>query len=229
MYLTNIKKLEFKALGVAVVLHLIAVIIYCLMPSSNPEAEITSGSIIKINLGTASEQNVLEVTTIAPYNIEEKAAEEEAQSAINSSAKTIPNKSPVFVSTAMEDAAPAPETDSETSPSLGNSPQLSPQIEFKEYFDSLQQVIQQSSGIPEEAARKKLKGKAILRLEFDRTGLVRTFSLKKSTGHEILDNAAIAVATKFMTEPLPTPPESLYANEKLLKFDFGIDYDPINQ
>jgi len=229
MYLSNIKKLEVEALGIAVFLHLLLIIIYCILPTNSSDQQLGSGSIIKINLGTGTEQSVLEVTTIAPYNIDEKAAEEEVQSAIISTARTIPNKSLVGISPAMTEDKATEETSEVTAPSTISYPSLSPQIEFREYFDNLQQVVQRSSGIPEEAAKKKLKGKAILRLEFDRTGLVKTFSLKKSTGHEMLDNAAIAVATKFMSEPLPIPPEGLYPSEKLLKFDFGIDYDPINQ
>lgn len=231
MYLSNIKRLEIEALSVAILLHIAALLIYCLLSSvsSQPEFQRT---IIKINLGISSAENSFAINNATAPILDEKfvnAAPVFESSFDKKSKDAIPNKSPVGVTSANEENAEAAPETSTVNENVDNTKTEEAAKAAKDYLSMLQLTVQQKSNIPAEAAMNNIYGRAVLRLEFDRKGYVKNFKLKQSTGHEILDNAAISVATKLMSEPFPAPPEDFYPNEKLLKFDFGIDYDPINQ
>lgn len=63
---------------------------------------------------------------------------------------------------------------------------------------------------PRIAKRKKIEGRAILRVKIDRSGKVLESELTSSTGSELLDKATIQILNR--ASPLPPMPENIEAN-----------------
>ena len=99
-----------------------------------------------------------------------------------------------------------------------------PGIDPKDYLELLQYTVEDLSEVPDGGER--LKGVAVLRLEFNRQGFVTRYALKKPTGQPILDQAATAVAARLMHEPFPAAPDGFDKGEPILRYDFLIKYPP---
>lgn len=97
-----------------------------------------------------------------------------------------------------------------------------------DYLELLQLTVQETSQIPIQARQEHISGNAILRLTFNRDGYVTRYSLRRPTGHEILDNAAIAVAEKLLTEPFPPMPDEFESGKKVTTYDFPISFKAKN-
>jgi TonB family protein len=231
MYLSNIKRIEVEALAFAIFLHFLALLLYGII-AIRPQVQNITHSIVKLNLaGLNADNSGLEPNedrSALPDLTEAKLpASESAPNAgsFNPTGEIFAAKPPVDI----EFANIGTKIESNESPIISDVINEKDPKVARNYLELLQNTVQQKSNIPAEAAMNGISGKAILRLEFNRKGYVVKYSLKKSTGNKILDNAALEVAARLMTEPFPAPPATFYPRQKILKFDFGIDYDPTNQ
>ena len=105
----------------------------------------------------------------------------------------------------------------------GNS-KIAKKTKPKDYLELLQYAVQERSQIHN--IDPNLRGKAVLRLVFNRQGYVLTYKLKQSTGEEILDEAAEKLAKNLMEKPLPPVPASFERGEEILQYDFAVSYPP---
>mgnify|MGYP000712233536 CR=1 FL=1 len=228
MRLSNIKRIEIESLAFSLFLHLLVLFLYGVI-AIRPQAPIVSKTMVKLNLaGMDTEASGLEPADSLPSHPPElPEAKLQAGNAVSTGSFAITGpvdeifaaKPPVDIEFADVGAT---NTGNEAPVAHGETTQ-------QNYLELLQNTVQQKSSIPAEAAMNNISGKAVLRLEFDRKGFVKHYSLKQSTGNKILDAAAMDLGAKLMTEPLPAPPASFFPEQQILKFDFGIDYDPVNQ
>ena len=91
--------------------------------------------------------------------------------------------------------------------------------DFKEvwglYTHSIQLKIAQAKTYPPLARERKQQGKAFLSFKLDRDGKILELSIENSSGHKILDHAAIKAIKD--AAPFPTIPASLNKNYASLK------------
>lgn len=218
MQLSNIRKLELEALALAAFLHLLGLVLYGAF-AIQPEIQAVDNShMVKINLaGLEPEMAGLEPA----QPIEDSSSDMDVK---KGQTPAMPNS----MATAEEQAMPV-EVEPVGQKGGGEVGVDSESQAAKKYLFLLQNTVQQSSNMPAEATKKGHTGKAVIRLEFTRDGKVTNYSLQKSTGHKELDTAALEVAKHLKTNPFPPAPEDFYPGQKVLKFDFGIDYEPENQ
>ena len=81
---------------------------------------------------------------------------------------------------------------------------------WRKYTGSIQLKIEKAKKYPARAKRRKQKGKTFLSFKLDRDGMVSDLKVEKSSGHKILDQAALRAIKEG--EPYPRIPETL--NEK---------------
>ena len=217
MQLSNIKKLELEALAFALILHLLAILLYGVV-AIQPKVINIEPSLIKINLaGLGSSVPALptlvddNATGVTPTLGKSDVASEKEVAAMPDPVKPVKAEKVIKSDIAESSTPQATEKDN------------------TKYLELLQKTVQQNTNVPAEAAMNGISGKAILQLEFNRKGYVTNYTLKQSTGNKILDDAAMQIGVKLMTEPLPEVPADFYPEKKTLKFDFGIDYDSKNQ
>ena len=98
------------------------------------------------------------------------------------------------------------------------------EIQARDYLELLQYTIQQRSSIPRTEGLK-LKGQAVLRLSFNRNGQILEYKLIKKTGDFVLDQAAIEVADSLRHHPFPPAPANFDQGQKVLRYDFFVNYD----
>lgn len=96
-----------------------------------------------------------------------------------------------------------------------------------DYLELLQYAVQERSVIHN--PDPNLKGKAVLRLVFNRRGYVLTYKLKQRTGEAVLDRAAEKLAKNLMDNPLPAAPEDFDRGDDILQYDFLVSYPPTNK
>ena len=239
MYLSNIKRIEIESLAFALFLHFLALVLYGVI-AIRPPVHNVSRTMVKLNLSALDTSTPLQHTenkqptqppALPAAKLQAIAGTKNAGSFITGPVDEIfTAKPPVDIE--LAEAHPAPletKTDTKHSPIISEMVNDKAETTKQGYLELLQSTVQQKSNIPAEAAMNGIKGKAVLRLEFNRKGNVTKYSLKTSTGNKMLDNAALAVGARLTKEPFPPAPASFYPNQKLLKFDFGIDYAPANQ
>jgi len=107
--------------------------------------------------------------------------------------------------------------------SYGNS-NTSGKTATRDYLELLQYNVQEMSEVP--AAAKDLKGRAVLRLAFNRQGYVLAWSLKQKTGVKTLDIAAENLAKRLMDSRLPAAPADFDQGDEILQYDFLVSYPP---
>ncbi|MDX2073409.1 MAG: energy transducer TonB [Alphaproteobacteria bacterium] len=71
--------------------------------------------------------------------------------------------------------------------------------------------IQKFKVYPEEARQKGLKGSTVVRIRIDRRGTIHYYSLERSTGIPLLDNAAIDMIRR--ANPVPAVPDDYPAGD----------------
>lgn len=80
----------------------------------------------------------------------------------------------------------------------------SQELKYASYFSSIKRQIELVWSYPEQAATKGLQGQLLLQFILDQSGTIADISLVRSSGHEILDNAALsAVKTASPYSPFP--------------------------
>ncbi|WP_245968232.1 energy transducer TonB [Hephaestia caeni] len=90
--------------------------------------------------------------------------------------------------------------------------------DLDEYQRRLYEVVARHSRYPSEAKRLRLAGVTYLAFRLDRRGKVLESWVQRSSGSEMLDNAALAALDR--AQPLPPIPPSLPA-----RMDFVIEID----
>jgi protein TonB len=96
-----------------------------------------------------------------------------------------------------------------------------------EYFRAFKEKVERIGNLnyPDEALRRKLEGELILHVTVDRTGHVTRIELGKSSGHQVLDDAAKRIVR--LSEPFaPFDPDMRKAYDELVitrtwKFEVG--------
>jgi TonB family protein len=212
MRLSNIKMLELQAMTVAVIIHITAISLYGIFSSGITERVFASNP-IKISFGGDS----------GGFRVEYEPVPEEVVSA-EPAPEVTPQKAKAKQKPAKKILASKPASKvSELAPAAGNASALAEQKNTSEqkYLSLVQNWVQNEAALTPNSA----KGQAVLRLEFNRQGLVTRYQLVKSTGNAALDKAALELAAKFTKAPLPKPDSSFYLNENLLRFDFNVDYN----
>ena len=80
----------------------------------------------------------------------------------------------------------------------------SQELKYASYFSTIKRQIELVWSYPEQAATRGLQGKLLLQFILDRSGKLIDISLINSSGHKILDNAALgAVKTASPYNPFP--------------------------
>ncbi len=106
----------------------------------------------------------------------------------------------------------------------GNSTAATAKPAVKDYLELLQYTVQERSEV--HSTDPNLRGKAIIRLVFNRHGYVLTYKLRQKTGIQTLDSAAEKLAKNLMENPLPTVPEDFERGAEILQYDFVVSYPP---
>lgn len=83
------------------------------------------------------------------------------------------------------------------------------------YEQKISAWLQQHRIYPSEAQEQKLAGNPLLRVRMDRSGNVKLFIVDRSSGHDVLDQAALQMVNR--ANPFPAPPEN-YPGGALLEF-----------
>lgn len=125
-----------------------------------------------------------------------------------------PEKPP---SDAPEFILPDPETQTKASETKPREKQPDTAVDRKKAAKTWTEAIheqfsaQQESGLfyPEEAIRLGLQGEALVRLMLDEHGKVFAARIEESSGHELLDQAALQAVRRLRTLPSDAPTESL--------------------
>ena len=202
------------ALTMAFILHLVVIAIYDLTKDLQPD-NIAQPRIIKIKLGSSNTEET--------YAVERPNKKAEIQIAKKDNDIAIIKEEKIIITK----PTPKPSQEKKSKPKgseYGNSNDddavLNPS-----YLDLLQITVQERSSIPYKAIQEEQSGKAILRLSFNRLGIVTKYRLLKSTGFQILDNEALRVAESLTRKPFPPVPTSFDPGQKKLTYDFPISFD----
>lgn len=91
------------------------------------------------------------------------------------------------------------------SPSIGDDPKA--RKAEADYFAILSAYLRRNKSYPSEARQARQQGVVTVRFTVDRRGNVSGESVKRSSGHAILDNATIQMLRRV--SPLPSMPSSL--------------------
>lgn len=100
------------------------------------------------------------------------------------------------------------------------NPALSPAARYEQLISSW---IEKFKQYPPEARAQGLRGVPIVRVRVDRRGNVRFVGLDVSTGHQVLDRAAIAMINN--ANPLPPAPPEYKAEQELLEFKIPVRFN----
>ncbi|WP_394700071.1 TonB family protein [uncultured Parasphingorhabdus sp.] len=126
---------------------------------------------------------------------------------------------PVAVATpARSEAPPVAAARSAPSDSAGNSPKA--RKERANYYAMVSAHLNQRKQYPTEARKARQQGVVKVRFTVDRTGNISNVSITGSSGHDILDQATLALMQRVA--PLPAMPESMQRDK--VTISLPIDY-----
>ena len=86
------------------------------------------------------------------------------------------------------------------------------------YYSALNQVMRRERSYPRSARRRGLEGTVLVELVVDARGKLISATVVRSSGHEVLDNAALADVRKM--KRLPKPPKELKRRRVKLHIPF---------
>ncbi len=112
----------------------------------------------------------------------------------------------------------------ETLVGVGNSPSISKkeaEAIAAKYEKVLAAWIEQHRFYPESAKERKLTGKASLLIQINRKGEILYYDVTQSTGHDILDKAAMMMAAH--SNPVPRVPKD-YPGGEIIQFMLPIKF-----
>lgn len=109
------------------------------------------------------------------------------------------------------DATPAAQTIPAPIPVKQETPPVPSQVDIEDarskYGNSLWGAISKHKKYPKIAAMRNWQGEAIVELELDGNGKLKSKKIIQSSGHEVLDKQALEMVEKAL--PFPAPPEAL--------------------
>jgi len=191
---------------------------------------------------TTEPEKVIEQTRPEPKPLKKvsRVAKKRAKTAPRRAPKTektepqIVQPSPAFVAPAVENAeGPTVAAVTTTDPTLPSGPATSP-VETSDaegevtdfdlkgalaaYKRKLSRALKKDYNYPRAARRAGIEGRAIVRILIDASGNVLSVELASSSGHDILDNAALEAARSV--KHVPAAPDSLRWGERHIKVPF---------
>ena len=111
-------------------------------------------------------------------------------------------------------AAPPVQTVPVPTPVVQEPPPVSNQADYEDarnkYGNSLWGAISKYKKYPKIAAMRNWQGEAIVELELDGNGKLKSKKIVQSSGHDVLDKQALEMVEKAL--PFPAPPEVLRGN-----------------
>jgi protein TonB len=125
-----------------------------------------------------------------------------------------PASGPVRIATRESSSDP----DIASAPDSGGAANAASAADLSEYQRRLYEVVASHSRYPAEARQRRLSGITLLAFRLDRLGNVLDSWVQKSSGSEVLDNAALAALER--AQPLPPIPPALPS-----RMDFEIEID----
>jgi periplasmic protein TonB len=137
-----------------------------------------------------------------------------APAVAGSSASTvapIPTAAPAVASGPATIAPPAPST-------AGEKSAVDRKGLLKAYVKSLSKAVRKRRAYPRAAKLAGLEGRAIVRIVLDASGSIVDIQLAKSSGHDILDRAALEAARSVGR--LPAAPSDLHWGTRAIKVPF---------
>ena len=90
------------------------------------------------------------------------------------------------------------------------------------YYGRLSAHLRGYRSYPSEAARRRLSGRAVVSITINASGKVLGATIRKGTGHAVLDKEALAMARR--ASPFPAIPKDL--GKSRLTFDAPVRFDP---
>ena len=109
------------------------------------------------------------------------------------------------------DTAPPAQTIPAPIPVKQETPPVPSQVDIEDarskYGNSLWGAISKHKKYPKIAAMRNWQGEAIVELELDGNGKLKSKKIIQSSGHEVLDKQALEMVEKAL--PFPAPPEAL--------------------
>lgn len=103
---------------------------------------------------------------------------------------------------------------------LGATPESKAEV-LSHYEQAISSWIQRFKLYPDDARKAKLTGEAVLRVRIDRRGNIRYNVLESSTGHTVLDRAAIEMVRR--ANPVPPVPEN-YPTGEIIEFLIPVSF-----
>jgi protein TonB len=136
--------------------------------------------------------------------------------AIAESARKLSNIAKQFVRT---NAMQAPSAKGNGSV-MGNS--TAKEAEMMSRYEQLISLwIEKFKKYPDEARSQGMQGETVVRIRIDRQGTVRYYILERSTGHQVLDKAAIDMVKR--ANPVPAVPND-YPQGDLIEFLIPVNF-----
>lgn len=109
---------------------------------------------------------------------------------------------------------PAPPVQTVPVPVVQEPPPVINQADYEDarnkYGNSLWGAISKHKKYPKIAAMRNWQGEAIVELELDGNGKLKSKKIVQSSGHDVLDKQALEMVEKAL--PFPAPPEALRGN-----------------
>jgi protein TonB len=110
--------------------------------------------------------------------------------------------------------APPVQTVAVPTPVKQDPPPVTNQVDYDDarsrYGNSLWGAISKYKKYPKIAAMRNWQGEAVVELELDGNGKLKSKKIIQSSGHEVLDKQALEMVEKAL--PFPAPPEALRGN-----------------
>lgn len=119
-----------------------------------------------------------------------------------------------------ESISDASETQAQLTQSLAWVPAALPKLSLEtfdspnSYFEMVRFRIEKNKRYPETAKKKNLRGRVIISMLITLHGKVESIAVKKSSGYDILDHAAMAAVERAV--PFPAPPARFFKRDILL-------------
>lgn len=117
---------------------------------------------------------------------------------------------------------PAPAAVSSSSSSGSGSEVLTPEQAIKRYEQTMSAWLQRHRVVPELARSLGQYGSPVLRVQISRAGAVKYFAIERSSGYQLIDDAAMDMVRR--ANPFPAPPAS-YPGGQVLEFLIPVTFD----